>query len=81
MHSRDIVRFMNKLMEQCDNELIFTSDLFEHSMQAYALASWTEISEALRLKYPADDLAIIKSIFTNIEVPFIYQMILKELTL
>lgn len=79
MHPRDIVRLMNKLVEQCDDELIFTSDLFERSMQAYAVASWTEISEALRLKYPADDLASIKNIFTNIEVPFTYQMILKRI--
>ena len=79
MHPRDIVRLMNKLVEQCDDELIFTSDLFERSMQAYAVASWTEISEALRLKYPADDLASIKNIFTNIEVPFTYQMTLKRI--
>lgn len=70
MHPRDIVRLMNCVLKQYDNEKIFTQEMFDRAMKSYSAASWGEITEGLSLKYSAEDIAIIKRIFTNMEVPF-----------
>jgi hypothetical protein len=70
MHPRDIVRLMNQVLRQCDNETKFTQEMFDRALKGYSSASWTEIVEGLCLKYTSQELAVIKQILTNIEVPF-----------
>lgn len=75
MHPRDIIRLMNGVLRQHNDEMIFTQEMFDRAMKSYSSASWGEIIEGLSLKYSADDIAIIKRILTNIEVPFTFQFI------
>ena len=73
MHPRDIVRLMNCVLRQHNNEKKFTQEMFDRAMKSYSSASWGEITEGLSLKYSAEDILLIKRILTNIEVPFTFQ--------
>lgn len=79
MHPRDIIRLMNCVLEQHESEEKFTQEMFDRSMQNYSARSWLEISESMCLKYTTDDLTTIRKLFTNIEVPFTFQMVSKKL--
>lgn len=72
MHPRDIVRLMNQLLLQHNAETKFTQEMFDRAMKDYSAKSWLEITEEMRLKYRTEDIAAIKSILTNVEVPFTF---------
>lgn len=72
MHPRDIVRLMNQVLLQHDTETKFTQEMFDRAMKDYSARSWGEIVEEMSLKYRAIDIAAIKSILTNVEVPFTF---------
>lgn len=73
MHPRDIVRLMNHVLRQHNNEKKFSQEMFDRAMKSYSSASWDEITEGLSLKYSAEDISVIKRILTNMEVPFTFQ--------
>lgn len=79
MHPRDIIRLMNYAQSECNNnDKIFLQEHFDKAMKAYSAATWKEISEELILMYTSDELQLIKMIFTNIEVPFTFQYLIKR---
>ncbi len=73
MHPRDIVRLMNGVTFEGASESKFTQEMFDRAMKKYSSSSWIEIVEGLRLKYSEDDIAALKLILNNVEVPFTYQ--------
>lgn len=79
MHPRDIVRLMNNVQRQCNDESKFTQEMFDRAMKDYSSASWTEITEGLSLKYSSEDIQIIKRLLTNVEVPFSYQYLMRRI--
>lgn len=79
MHPRDVVRLMNHVLRQLNQETSFTQEMFDRALKDYSSASWTEIVEGLNLKYSGDEIKALKLIFTNIEVPFTYQYISKRI--
>lgn len=73
MHPRDIVRLMNHVLRQHNNEKKFSQEMFDRAMKTYSSASWDEITEGLSLKYSAEDISVIKRMLTNMEVPFTFK--------
>lgn len=79
IHPRDIVRLMNQVLLQHNTETKFTQEMFDRAMKDYSARSWIEITEEMSLKYRAVDIAAIKSILTNIEVPFTFSYLSKRI--
>lgn len=79
MHPRDVVRLMNQVLHQLNQETIFTQEMFDRALKDYSSASWNEIVEGMSLIYSKDDIKALKLIFTNIEVPFTYQSVVKKI--
>lgn len=79
LHPRDIVRLMNEVVKQSGGESSFTQEVFDRAMRNYSSKSWSEITEGLILKYDAKEIASIKRILTNSEVPFTYSYLLNRM--
>lgn len=76
---RDVIRMMNSIQEQYNDEEKITQEMFDRAMQTYSERSWNEIAEELKLVYSGkNDIKAIKKFFTGIEVPFSYNYLMER---
>lgn len=70
---RDIIRMLRLAQEEATiDDDCFTQVMFDRALRKYSERSWNEICEELILYYSADQLKLIKKLFTGIAVPFTY---------
>lgn len=73
MHPRDIVRLLNLVCDQAQDETFFTQEMFDRALKQYSKSSWNEICEEMCLKYSPSEIETIKQSLIKLEMPFTFQ--------